>query len=117
MTPDHDAVPADINDDLIPHRAEEQAHARAHAIDLLARRGARLLGDESDEELANLWSAVERFESMVEARGGDTMIDTPSSSAPEDPSFMLPERRDRESAAEYVGRILSAAARLSRFER
>jgi hypothetical protein len=117
MSPDRDAVPVDINDDLNPHRAEEQAHARSHASELLGRRGVRLFGNESDEDLANLWSAVERFESMVESRGGDTVIDTPSSTAPEDPSFVLPERRDREPAAAYVNRILAATSRLSHFER
>jgi hypothetical protein len=54
---------------------------------------------------------------MVESRGGDTVIDTPSSTAPEDPSFVLPERRDREPAAAYVNRILAATSRLSHFER
>src|SRR5919204_1620444 len=98
MPSDRDAAPADINDALNPHRAEEQARAREHTFNLLAERGVRLTGDESDEELADLWSAVERFESLVEARGGDTMTNAPGSLDPDRPEFVLPERRARETA-------------------
>ena len=67
----HDeAVPStDMNDTLNPHRGEEQERAREHAADVLARRGILLFGDETDDDLADLWSAVDRFESVVEARG------------------------------------------------
>ncbi len=44
----------DIDEVLNPHRAEEQARARQHALDLLERRGVRLTGGETDDELANL---------------------------------------------------------------
>jgi hypothetical protein len=108
---------ADVNDVLNPHRAEEQVRAREHAADVLARRGVLLLGDESDDELAELWSAVDRFESVVEARGGDTMTNAPDSAEPENPAFVLPERRARESATDYTRRILAAAVELTKFER
>lgn len=106
----------DRNDILNPHRSEEQLRTREHVADLLGRRGVLLWGDESGDELADLWTAVERFESVVEARGGDTMTNTPDSSEPDDPQFVLPERRARESAVDYTRRILAAAAGLTNFE-
>ena len=118
MTNDReDAVSGEINEVLNPHRGEEQSRAREHAADILARRGVLLTGDETDDELADLWSAVERFESIVEARGGDTMTNAPDSAEPDNPSFVLPERKARESANDYPRRILEAAAGLTRFER
>ena len=74
------------------------------------RRGVLLFGDENDDELADLWSAVDRFESMVEARGGDTLTNSPDSAEPDNPAFVLPERRAHESAGDYTRRILEAAA-------
>jgi hypothetical protein len=108
---------AELDAALNPHRAEEQARAREHNLDVLGQRGVRLLGDENDEELADLWSAVDRFESVVEARGGDTFTNAPDSAEPDNPDFVLPERRTGESVAEYVHRIQEAADRLTRFER
>jgi hypothetical protein len=84
---------------------------------VLRQRGVRLFGDETDDELADLWSAVDRFESKVEARGGDPLTNAPDSAEPDNPAFVLPERRERESVATYVRRILAAAERLTRFER
>ena len=113
-----DAVPSpDVNDTLNPHRGEEQERAREHAADVLARRGILLFGDETDDDLADLWSAVDRFESVVEARGGDTMINSPESSEPDNPAFVLPERKARESARDYARRINQSADELTGFER
>src|SRR5918997_697961 len=112
-----DAASGEINEVLNPHRGEEQTRAREHAVDILGRRGVLLTGDETDEELADLWSAVERFESTVEARGGDTMTNAPDSSEPDNPAFVLPERKARESARDYTRRILEAASGLTRLER
>jgi hypothetical protein len=112
-----DAAPTSLDELLNPHRPEEQARAREHAADVLAARGVLLFGDETDEQLAQLWSAVERFESVVESRGGDTMTNSPDSSEPDNPSFVLPERRAREPAGEYTVRILIAAAALLDLER
>jgi hypothetical protein len=109
--------PAELDAALNPHRAEQQARAREHNLDVLGQRGVRLFGDETDEELADLWSAVDRFESVVEARGGDTLTNAPDSSEPENPEFVLPERKFREPVAEYVRRLHGAAERLTRFER
>jgi hypothetical protein len=118
MPGDRKEVPrTDVNDVLNPHRGEEQSRAREHAADILARRGILLTGDETDDELAELWSAVDRFESVVEARGGDTLTNAPDSAEPDNPAFVLPERRARESAGDYTRRILQAAAELTHFER
>jgi hypothetical protein len=118
MTMDRDEpVSGEINEVLNPHRGEEQARARDHTADILARRGVLLFGDESDDELADLWTAVERFEMTVEARGGDTMTNAPDSAEPDNPAFVLPERKGRESAGDYTRRILEAAAGLTNFER
>jgi len=117
MVQREDLTSPDVNEALNPHRGEEQERAREHTADLLARRGVLLLGDESDDDLANLWSAVDRFELAVEARGGDTMINSSDSSEPDNPAFVLPERQAREPAPDYTRRILESAARLSEFER
>lgn len=115
---DRDKVSStDINEVLNPHRSEEQVRAREHAADVLARRGVLLFGEETDDELAELWSAVDRFESIVEARGGDTMTNAPDSAEPDNPVFVLPQRNARESARDYTRRILQAAADLTSFER
>jgi hypothetical protein len=110
-------APADVDQDLNPHRREEQARAREHTAGILAKRGVLLFGNENDDELADLWSAVDRFESTVELRGGDTMTNAPNSAEPDNPAFVLPERKARESAPDYTRRILEAAAGLTRLER
>jgi len=113
----HDRIPAaELDAALNPHRAEDQARAREHNLDVLGQRGVLLLGNETDDELADLWSAVDRFESVVEARGGDTFTNAPDSSEPDNPAFVLPERRAREPVPDYVGRIVEAANRLTYFE-
>ena len=113
----HDRIPAaELDSALNPHRGEEQARAREHNLDVLGQRGVLLFGDESDEELADLWSAVDRFESVVEARGGDTFTNAPDSSEPDHPEFVLPERKAREPVPAYVRRLHQAAEALTRFE-
>src|SRR5689334_11002988 len=117
MPDPHDRIPAaDIDATLNPDREAQQARAREHNLDVLGQRGVRLFGNEADDELADLWSAVDRFESAVEARGGDTFTNAPDSSEPDHPEFVLPERRPREPVAAYVGRIREAAEALTRFE-
>jgi hypothetical protein len=114
----HDGIPGtELDAALNPHRAEQQARAREHNLDVLGQRGVLLFGNEADDELADLWSAVDRFESVVESRGGDTFTNAPDSSEPDNPEFVLPERRAREPVGAYVQRIQEAAVRLTRFER
>ena len=68
--------------------------------------------DEDPSLLADLLSAVERFESAVVKRGGDLMVNTPSSADPQDPAFVLPERNADESIEAYTRHINEAAAML-----
>ena len=113
----HDGIPVtELEAALNPHRAEDQARAREHNLDVLGQRGVLLFGDETDDELADLWTAVDRFESVVEARGGDTFTNAPDSAEPDNPAFVLPERRAREPVAGYVARIVEAGNRLTNFE-
>ena len=117
MRDPHDRIPAsELDAALNPHLDEERARAREHNLDVLGQRGVLLFGDETDDELADLWSSVDRFESVVEARGGDTFTNAPDSSEPDNPLFVLPERRARESVRDYVRRLQEAADRLTRFE-
>ncbi|PYO93294.1 MAG: hypothetical protein DMD62_10270 [Gemmatimonadetes bacterium] len=80
----------------------------AEVADRLRRRGIPLSGDERPEDLADLLAAVERFESAVEARGGDLMVNDLKSSEPEDPHFVLPSRLPDESLRDYAVRIDAA---------
>ena len=71
----------------------------------LRQRGIPLSGDERPEDLADLMSAVERFEHAVEARGGDLMVDDLKSSEPDDRHFVLPTRTADESVRDYIARV------------
>jgi hypothetical protein len=42
------------------------------------------------------------------------MVNTPTSSPPEDPDFVIPRREAGEDVDVYAGRILAAAARLEK---
>ena len=98
--------------DLNPHREEEIAAAAAETRTRLESRGIALSGTESPDELADILSAVEEFEGMVEAHGGDLMVDDLRSSQPDDPHFVLPQRRPGESVAAYIRRIDEAIENL-----
>lgn len=97
-------------------RNDEEASERgAAAADVRARlsgRGIALNGAESAGDLAELLSAVERFEKVVEAHGGDLMVDDLKSSRPDDRHFVLPRREGSEAVRAYIARIDEAAAGL-----
>jgi hypothetical protein len=100
--------------DLNPNRLEEERQARLEAEYRLRERGIRVGPEDSDEDVADLLDAVERFEAAVEARGGDLFVDRIGSPEPENPAFVPPERRPEESAGDYRRRIEAAAGRLRR---
>lgn len=100
--------------ELDPHRSEEQRRARDEAIERLENRGVHLSGAESEEELADLLDAVDRFETEVSVHGGDLMVDTGSASHPDDPLYLLPKRRGHEAVAAYVARIDEATETVRR---
>ncbi len=95
---------------LNPHREQQVRDAMAETRTRLEKSGVRLAGNETSDELADLASAVERFEREVREHGGDLYVDEPPSRQPDRPDFALPERADRETVREYVCRIDERAA-------
>ena len=95
-----------------PGARDEVERAAAHSRDILQQRGILLTGNEMPGELADLQSAVERFEKVVRDLGGDSFTDSPLSSDPDDPELVIPERREGEEVTAYVRRIDDAAHRL-----
>jgi len=91
---------------------EERARAAAEVAARLRQRGIALTGAERPDDLVDLLSAVERFEAVVEAHGGDLMVDDLKSSEPDDQHFVVPRRGNGETVRAYVARIDEAAARL-----
>lgn len=74
----------------------------------LERLGIHVSGAERPEELLDMVDAVERFETAVEARGGDLMMDEGpdgQTTEPDDQHFALPIRREHESVADYIERL------------
>jgi hypothetical protein len=103
-----------FNDMLDPHRQEEREAVGMELSGRLLQKGIEIGSDEDPGQLADLLSAVEEFESAVVAAGGDLMMNTPSSSDPQDSRFVLPTRRDDEPVSRYRARILEAAKALGR---
>jgi hypothetical protein len=99
---------------LNPHRIEERAAAGLETAARLRSRGIEVTGREDSEELADLLTAVERFEEWVEIRGGDLMVDDLKSSQPDDPHFVVPKRESGEALRHYIARIDAAAAGLQK---
>ena len=93
-------------------RPEERERVAGNVAAQLRQRGADVRGDESDAELADLLTAVQRFERARAERGGDSFVNTPESTQPDDDALVVPQREERESAADYVRRVARAAERL-----
>ena len=95
--------------ELDPQGREERHRVMLETADRLRQRGVSLTGRESSDELVSLLDAVEEYELAVEWRGGDLMMDEPpegETPQPDDVHFALPRRGPRESAADYLVRIL-----------
>src|SRR5437762_11256270 len=95
----------------------ERRHVASEVADRLRHRGIALTGSEKPDDLADLLSAVERFESAVEARGGDLMVDDLESSRPDDRHFVLPPRSTDESLRNYIAQVDGATARVKEHPR
>ena len=83
----------------------------------LRRRGVEVRDDESPEDIVRLLESVEAFERVVQARGGDLMVDEPPANGavqPDDPEFLLPTRSADESAAAYLDRLAGATEAIRR---
>lgn len=97
---------------LDPHRKEEREGAATEIAGRLAQKGLEVSSSEDSAMLADLLSAVERFEAAVIWRGGDPMVNMPTSTDPENPAYVLPERNGDESLEAYATRVGTAAAAL-----
>ena len=81
----------------------------------LYQRGVDVRDDDSDADITDIEEEVERFESLVQAQGGDLMVDEPprgQKGRPDDARFRLPLRHADESAKAYVERLRQASAHL-----
>src|SRR2546425_8078250 len=96
--------------DRYDEEAEQRAAAVAEVAARLRSRGIAVTGAEGPEDLADLLSAVERFEAAGEAHGGGLMVDDLNSAEPDDRHFVVPRRAPREGLREYHGRLGRAAA-------
>jgi hypothetical protein len=106
--------------DRRPQDDEERQARAAAAVEVAARlrnRGITVSDGEDPGALADLLSAVERFEAAVEAHGGDLMVDDLKSARPDDAHFVMPRRRAGEPIRAYTNRIDAAAAGLGRHPR
>lgn len=100
--------------DRNPHRREEQRHARDVIAGQLHRRRIEVLDSDPMEAISDLLIEVERFEGLVQARGGDLFVNQPGSDRPERPEYVLPERKKKEDIASYTRRVREAADRIGR---
>jgi len=101
-----------FNEMLDPHRREEIAGAGMEISGRLLQKGIEVSSDEDPADLADLLSSVERFERAVENRGGDLFVNSPASTDPQDPAFVIPARRADESIRDYMRHIDEASAML-----
>ena len=97
---------------LDPHRREDRKDAATEITGRLLQKGIEVSDSEDPSLLADLLSAVERFEAAVESRGGDLMVNSPTSIDPQNPDFVVPARNADEALEAYIRRIDSAAAAL-----
>jgi broad specificity phosphatase PhoE len=104
----------DLESSLDPHRSDERRAAAAEVVARLRGRGIAASDIERSDDLADLLSAVERFEAAVEAHGGDLMVDDLKSQQPDDQHFVIPRRVTGEAIRAYIGRIDEATERLRR---
>lgn len=105
--------PQATDDDLNPHRRDDQARVAAEIRGNLRQRGINIGDAEGDEDLVTLLESVERFERARAALGGDSMINTPGTHQAERAEFVIPRRGDDESIAQYAARVDKAASALS----
>ena len=100
---------SDFDDSI---RREERAALHSELISRLDQKSVRLRAEGSEAELADLLTAIDEFETAVEKAGGDLMVDSPDSSEPERPDFVLPHPRDEEPVAAYTKRVTAATLHL-----
>ena len=105
-------------DDRNTRPSSDDAERDRVARDMAGRlftRGVDVRDDDSNDDVTAIEEAVERFESRVQAAGGDLMVDEPprgQRGQPDETRFRLPLRRADESASAYVERLSRAADEL-----
>jgi hypothetical protein len=102
----------ELQEDLDPHRREERNGAAVELAGRIRQKGVVLSGRETSAQLDDVLTAIDRFEAAVIARGGDLMVNTPTSSPPENPDFVIPRREPGEDPETYASRVNAAADRL-----
>ncbi|HKW49256.1 MAG TPA: hypothetical protein VJN70_17510 [Gemmatimonadaceae bacterium] len=94
---------------------DERRDVAREVAERLRARGIHLTSHETDGELVRLLEAVERFEAIVEDRGGDLMVDEPVGDRPprepDDQRFVIPVRHSNESVDTFLTRIVLATER------
>jgi hypothetical protein len=94
-------------------RREGQSALHTELLRRLEQHGVTLdTRGAGDSTLADLLSAVEGFERAVEDAGGDLFVDSPESSQPERPEFVIPQPAADDTAEQYLRRITDATRRL-----
>jgi len=95
-------------------RREEEMALHQELVNRLHQHGLHAFEDAPNEQLADLLTAIDAFESAVRDAGGDLFIDSADSSEPESPEFVLPHVRDDESIKAYTTRVTESSERLRR---
>lgn len=103
------AEQSDFNDSI---REEERSALHAEMLSRLHQKGLMIDGDQPDDRLADLLSAIDQFEAAVVKQGGDLYVDSLDSSQPEREEWVLPHMRDDETVAAYTRRVRAATERL-----
>jgi hypothetical protein len=101
-------------EELDPHRREERKAAAEELAGRIRTKGIHVRGNESAADLDDILTAIDEFERAVIARGGDLMNNSPDSTDPTNPEYVLPQRKAGESVRDYVGRLRKARAELKR---
>src|SRR5437867_11947208 len=100
----------DFERTLDPHRADEQAAVAAEVAARLRDRGVTVTGAERPEDLADLLSAVARFEAALEGHGGVLMVHDLRRPEPDDAHLVVPRPDHVEAVRAYIGDIDGAIA-------
>ena len=101
-------------EDLDPHRREERRAAAQEIAGRIRTKGVRVQGNESSAELDDILTAIEEFESAVMARGGDLMSNSPDSTDPTNPEYVVPQRKAGEAVGDYISRVRKARGGIAR---
>src|SRR5687768_2652842 len=93
-------------------RDEEARRVADNVASQLRQRGVDVSDDDSESDLGMLLTASQHFAKAVAANGGDSFTNTPESTQPDEPEFVMPQRSADESAVEYARRIEGQAQAL-----